>query len=241
MELARTNPQDTSSKNQTFQNSVFNQRSSVSVILGVILLLIIVSGGAYFLGTKQTKINSQTITNTQLTPEKTNVIETKLSENLNNIVYLIRYTPLSYISRGSQETKTVYITRDETGESLKIADENMSVNSIKTIYEFKSPSALGFYPPLYNVYEYIVAPVVGADANDLLIFNFSTGKVVSDGLRTNNSELNNWIISYGEIIKNTIIKINLFKIDNSIATAQVDVSTGKMVPGSFASLGKFQQ
>ncbi len=210
-----------------------SQKSYFIYLIVIIVLTTFVLGGAggYLFNskpaTKQTTEPSPQVAKTSS--------DSQGAGQFKNITYLMKYR-----DAGPVNEKTIFITKDNTGENLKIADINMSSSSIKSIYKFDFPSAIGFNPPIFIVNNHIVVPVAGADANDILIFTLN-GDVVSKGLSQGNTELSNWIVSYGELVKDNIIKVKLFQIDNSAGTAQIDISTGKMVPGSLVKLGKVQQ
>lgn len=204
------------------------------VIISLVTLILGAFGG-YLLGSKSA---SQTASGTQIQQTTQNNSVSSVSQGndkLSNVIYFIKYT-----DAGPANEKTLFVTKDNTGESFKVADSALSDASTKTVYKFGFPSAIGFHPPFSIVNNYIVAPVVGADANDILIFTLN-GEVISKGLRQSNTELSNWLVSYDSVVKDNIIKIKLFQVDNSTGSAQVDLSTGKLVPGSLTKLGKLQQ
>lgn len=220
--------------NNNQQSPVSSLQSHLKPYLVVVVALIafILGGvGGYLLGNKS---SAKQVTNTAVQPTQT-IPNSQSMDKFNNITYLMKYR-----DAGPANEKTLFVTKDNTGESFKVADINMNDASTKTVYKFDFPSAVGFNPPFYITNNYVVAPVAGADANDILIFTLN-GDVISKGVRQDNTELSNWIVSYDEVLKNNLIKVKLFQIDNSIATAQVDISTGKIVPGSLVKLGKVQQ
>jgi len=223
MDTQNTTPQPQSTPVQT---------SSKSYIIVIIALLALVLGGlgGYFLGTKS---SPKQITDTSVQPTQSPNIQN--TNQFSNITYLMKYR-----DGGPNKEKAIFVTRSSSEESLKLSDINMSEASTKTLHKFDSPSAVGFNPPFNIVNDYIIAPVAGADANDILIFRLN-GDVISTGVRQGNTELSNWIVSYDEWVKDNIIKVRLFQIDNSTATAQIDLTTGKIVPGSYTKLGKLQQ
>lgn len=155
-------------------------------------------------------------------------------DSLDNITYLMKYR-----DAGPTNEKTIFVTGDNNGESLKIADISMTKSSIKTIYKFKGPSAMGFFPPFNIINSYVIVPFAGGDANDILIFSLN-GDLITKGVSSENPELNKWLVSFDEYVKDNIVKVHLYKIDNSIGSAQIDVSTGKLIPGSIENLGKLQ-
>lgn len=202
--------------------------SKQNILLIVPLVFILGGAGGYCLGSK---LGTKRMASTFVRPTQTNTtdLRTKIS---NNITYLMKYQ-----DAGPEKEKTIFITKDITGESLKIADINMTEASTKTLLKFEYPAAVGFNPPFHIVNDFIIAPIAGADANDILIFTL-TGDVISKGTREGNPELGSWIVSYDERVEDDIIKVKLFQIDNSIGTAQIDLTTGKMIPGSYENLGK---
>jgi hypothetical protein len=83
--------------------------------------------------------------------------------------------------------------------------------------------------------KYIFVPITGADANDLLIFDFD-GNLITNSVRDINPELEYWQLSFNgensDSIDSTDVKITLFAIDNSQSEVLIDASTGKVIPKS---------
>ena len=161
--------------------------------------------------------------------------KTQSSNQFENTTYLMRLT-----ARGPENERTILITMDGSGETLKLADIDLSEAGSKTLHSFEFPSPVRFAPPFYILGDYIIAPVTGADANDILIFTLQ-GAPISLGVRQNNTELANWLVFYDEWVKENVVKVKLFGVDNSTGTAQIDLTTGQIVPGSYLELGKFQE
>lgn len=205
-------------------------KSFVIISIAIVSLLI---GGmvGYVFGSKTSVLP---LPKTTIQPAQTNT-DFKATNSIDGIIYLMKYR-----GAGSANEKTIFITKDNTGESLKIADINMSESSVKQLFKYDFPAVVGFNPPINIINNFMIVPIAGGDANDIMIFNLN-GNAISKGTREGNPELSNWMVSYDEWVKDNIIKVKLFQIDNSSGTAQVDLSTGKMVPGSYVKLGNLQE
>lgn len=222
--MENTNQQPSASSSQSHPKPYI-------VVVVALIAFILGGAGGYLLGGKS---STKQVTNTAVQPTQA-IPNSQSMDKFSNITYLMKYR-----DAGPAKEKTIFVTKDSSGESLKISDINMTDSSIKTLYKFDFPSAIGFNPPFNIVNDYVIVPIAGADANDILIFSLN-GDIISKGVSQGNPELSNWIVSYDEWVKDNIIKVKLFQIDNSTGTAQVDISTGKMIPGSYVKLGKLQQ
>lgn len=206
----------------------FAKSSNRIVILLSILFLGCLLGYFFGVWVSSRQVDESAMLSTQIP------LITQSNNQLEKISFLMKHR-----SRPGNE-KTIFITKDDSEESLKISDIDMNAATMKTLYSFDFPSPVGFSLPLYSVNDYIVAPVSGADANDIMIFSLQ-GDRISTGVRQDNIELSNWLVYYDEWVKENIVKVKLFKIDNSTGTAQIDLTTGKIVPDSYAELGTFQE
>jgi hypothetical protein len=215
------------------QQSVTSQLHTKPCLIVIVSLLTLLVGGAggYFLAIQS---SSKQVTEVSIQPSQA-PSNAQNTDQLSNVTYLTKYR-----DGGPSKERTIFLTKDGTGEALKLSDINMSEASTKTLHKFDFPAVVGFNPPLHVVSDYIVAPVTGADANDILIFSLN-GDVISKGVRQGNADLSNWIVTYDEWVKDNVIKVKLFQIDNSTGTAQIDLTTGRMVPGTYIKLGKLQQ
>ncbi len=206
-----------------------NQKGfSLILILLTLTVILLLIGGAYYVGKLQS--NSTTVTGIPInslepTPKPAGVFPSHFK--IEEIVYLSKYS-----SNNSEFDRNVFITISDESQYLKIADLKLTPNSVKILHSISLPSAIGFNPPVYSAGNYLVVNVSGGDSGDIMIFN-SDGQPITTSVYEANPELNNWILSYnGQYLGRDRISISLFKIDNTSAVASIDLTTGKLIPGS---------
>lgn len=207
------------------QSGKGNSKIFILIFAGILAFILVATGG-YLIGHKSAKkqVAVNTIQNDQSALSTTNL---EGQENLKNITYLMRFYD-------ANQPRTIYVTADGTSSTLKMADINLS-NS-KTLYKL-GLGAFNFQPPFHLLKDYFIIPISGGDANDILIFTVR-GDTISLGVRKTNPQLGGWIVQYDSWVKDKIIKVKLFQIDNSTGTAEIDLSTGKLVPDSYKLTGK---
>jgi hypothetical protein len=158
-------------------------------------------------------------------------------ENVTPAVQPQKYTHLSKVFFPAKGMfGTIFITDDSSGSSLYISDNDMKPENTKLVHTFPSRDALGFDGQVFVQGNYGMASYSGGDAVDILIFHLN-GDVITDSVSRMNPELQNWsVITHGHIVKDGVVEVNLGKISNEQATADIEIATGKMVPGSFKKL-----
>jgi hypothetical protein len=125
-------------------------------------------------------------------------------------------------------TNKIFISQDEyTGaESLYISDNQLSPQSFKKIYTPVGPE--------YNlknirlIDNYILVDVLGGDQSSFVLFNPSGTNIPITG-----EQLTHWNYSYNhynELTKRIVV--DLSQINGSRGTAEIDITSGKLVPGS---------
>jgi hypothetical protein len=212
---------------------MLNQKGfSYLLIIFSLSILSLLIGSAYYLGTQQTKSQTSSekymMNSIQSTSKPIETYSNSLA--LKEINYLSKFS-----TNNSGDDRTVFITMNDKSQDLKIADLELTPSSVRTLYSIPLPGAMGFTTPIYSAGTYLVANINGADAGDIMIFDAS-GKQITSSVYGTNAELDKWIIHYnGEYLGNDVISINLFKIDNSQATAKIDLKTGKVIPNSLVA------
>lgn len=196
--------------------------SSVFIILGIVGILVV---ALYLFSQSKSQISQ--------TPQQQKTNNTSDSPATDK-----KITYQSEVNTASNSSKTVFIERDSSEEALYTADNNLSKVSKKLIYKFDLPGAMGFTPPVITAGDYLIMPYAGGDANDIVIFT-PEGKLVTAGVSQSNPDIMSWQVSYKfDTLKDNKVEIQLFRIDNSRAEALIDLSTGKIDPGSFKNLPK---
>lgn len=213
---------------------MLSQNGFAPILIIVSLVIIFaVAGGSYYLGKQQaqTQTNLQKAATISTQPMPSPNAADSGNPPFKEIEYLSKYS-----SANQGYDRTVFITTNDKSHDLKIADLNLTPNSIKTLYSISLPAAMGFNPPIYSIGTYLVANISGGDAGDIMIFD-SNGKAITESVYTSNPELDRWHISYkGESLGRDEIVINLFRIDGSQATARIDLKTGKVIPNSLITV-----
>lgn len=126
--------------------------------------------------------------------------------------------------------QTIFISKDK--KSIGIISNDLSEKSKKIIYSL-SDKALEFDGVIHTNNTYGIAEYFGGDANNILIFTLN-GQIVSDNVSRLNPELAGWMISFdGKKMNNTTATFQLGKISTETASVDINLSTGKVVPGTF--------
>jgi|SRR3989338_9215625 len=238
---------------QLNNTKLFSSRPNQITLL--LIAALAVAFGAGFLFEKQMN-RSRAVTNTSntvvptITPEvtQTRPIERYRSDSPDDIFSDTNRTYVSY-REGTTFTLVMAFIPDYAdiqfdealqkerlyfNKSTQSNDQKLSALPFTPIHSLEWGLSYG-KPRIIN--NYFAVPYRGGDYADLVIFN-TNGEIITKSVSRDNTELSHWIISLKDEIENndTIVPINLYKIDSSKAEAQIDLSTGKVVAGTYKEL-----
>ena len=211
-------------ENGTAPNTIPTHKTNLLIILLPLLTLISGFIGGYFV-------------KDFLTPKDisitTPVVKTESNQKiLSSVTYLQQFLDIK-----AHTYKTVLIANEPDATKLILSETNLNPQTFKIIHSF-GLGACGFSPPVYSVNNFMIALYSGGDYSDIVIFSLD-GSVVTTSVKEFNPELNNWVVSYegkkDEKEPNHIV-LKLFKIDGQIGEVTLDVTTGKIIPGTLKTL-----